>query len=47
MPTIKDAFNRAFARQSTIRDAEQKAKKQVASEKPKYTFINPYDITRG
>ena len=47
MPTFKDAFNRAFARQNAIRDAEQKAKEQVASEKPKYTFVNPYDITRG
>ena len=45
--TFEDAFNRAFARKTAIKEAEQKAKEQVASEKPKYTFVNPYDITRG
>lgn len=43
MPSVEDAILRAWANQS----AKEKAKKQVASEKPKYTYVNPYDYTRG
>lgn len=43
MPSVEDAILRAWANQS----AKEKAEKQVASEKPKYTYVNPYDYLHG
>lgn len=43
MPSAKDAILRAWANQNT----KEKAEKQVASEKPKYTYVNPYDYLHG
>lgn len=43
MPSVEDAILRAWSNQN----AKEKAKKQVASEKPKYTYVNPYDYLHG
>lgn len=43
MPSVEDAILKAWANQS----AKEKAEKQVASEKPKYTYVNPYDYLHG
>lgn len=43
MPSVNDAILRAWANQNT----KEKAEKQVASEKPKYTYVNPYDYLHG
>lgn len=43
MPSVEDAILRAWSNQS----AKEKAEKQVASEKPKYTYVNPYDYLHG
>ena len=43
MPSVEDTILRTWANQR----AKEKAEKQVASEKPKYTYVNPYDYLHG
>lgn len=36
-----------YEQNKIVKEAEEKARKQVESEKPKYTYVNPYDYLRG
>jgi hypothetical protein len=47
MPNPQEVILNTWAKQKRVEEAQNKAKEQVASEKPKYVFVNPYDYTRG
>ena len=47
VPNPQEIILKTWTKQRAIEEAQRKAKEQVASEKPRYVFVNPYDYTRG